>query len=52
MDLVPIHGNPELDWCKRTKSHVFFFLCEKQINSCETPHDSSEFLAFQFSKGA
>ncbi|PWZ58009.1 hypothetical protein Zm00014a_029227 [Zea mays] len=19
MDLIPIHANPELDWCKRTK---------------------------------
>jgi hypothetical protein len=19
MDLIPIHDNPELDWCKRTK---------------------------------
>jgi hypothetical protein len=22
MDLIPIHANPELDWCKRTKPKV------------------------------
>ncbi|PWZ26446.1 hypothetical protein Zm00014a_002880 [Zea mays] len=22
MDLIPIHANPERDWCKRTKPHV------------------------------
>jgi hypothetical protein len=22
MDLIPIHANPERDWCKRTKSEV------------------------------
>jgi hypothetical protein len=21
MDLIPIHANPELDWCKRTKPY-------------------------------
>jgi hypothetical protein len=22
MDLIPIHANPERDWCKRTKPYI------------------------------
>jgi hypothetical protein len=22
MDLIPIHANPELDWCKRTEPYM------------------------------
>jgi hypothetical protein len=24
INLIPIHANPELDWCKRTKPNVAF----------------------------
>jgi hypothetical protein len=34
MDLIPIHANPERDWCKRTKPN-------EMVNHCRMPMDTS-----------
>jgi hypothetical protein len=32
MDLIPINANPELDWCKRTKSNSVGMSLDKISN--------------------
>jgi hypothetical protein len=37
MDLIPIHTNPERDWCKRTKPNSEFKLPQVDPTGSTTP---------------